>query len=250
MKEPGLSYDENPLSPRVGSRLLRVLPNMLTLLALASGLMSIHFSIEGHWEWAFYAIVCAAILDLTDGAAARLLHCESRLGAHLDNVADGINFGLAPSVMLWHWSLYDLGLSGVVIAVLFFGCTVARLVRFTICAQSKDHSSFVGVPSPMGAALALLPMALTFQSSHTNGNPFSVAVWTLVVCVLLLAPMLTPSLKGKRNARRFAIPLAVALAMILAQPWLGLMLLDFGYLTILVVTLRTLPLPSRKTPPP
>lgn len=229
---------------------LRLLPNALTLAALGFGLAAINFSFDGHWQSAFYAIVGAAILDLMDGAAARLLHCESRLGAHLDSVADGVNFGLAPAVILWHWTLRGLDWPGLVVAALFFGCTVARLVRFMRTSQSKDSSGFVGVPSPMGAALSLLPMAMSFHAGHADGNALAVAGWTLVVATLLIAPVRTPSLKGKRNARMFAIPLVLALAMILAEPWLGLMLLDFGYLAILVVKFGSRPFPGPKRAPP
>jgi len=229
---------------------LRYLPNALTLAALSFGLVAINLSLQEQWQAAFYAIVCAAILDLLDGAAARLLHCESRLGARLDSLADGVNFGLAPAVMLWQWTLRGLDWPGLVVAALFFGCTVARLVRFMLTSQSKDCSGFVGVPSPMGAALALLPMALVFHTGNTEANPLAVAGATLVVATLLVAPMRTPSLKGRRNARMFAIPLVLALAMILVQPWLGLMLLDFGYLAILVVTTCTYSFRRRKRSPP
>ena len=248
MNDTGLSDSKHRWASLLKIPQLRFLPNVLTLLAVGCGSYAISLSLQEHWQAAFYAIVCAAILDLLDGAAARLLHCESRLGACLDSIADGINFGLAPSVMLWQWALRGLGWPGLVIAALFFACTAARLVRFTLTAQSKDPSGFVGVPSPMGAALVLLPMAVAFQSGHADANALAVAGWLLVVGTLLLAPLRTPSLKGRRNARRFAIPLASALAMILAQPWLGLMLLDFGYLAILVVTISAQPFArGRKT---
>jgi CDP-diacylglycerol--serine O-phosphatidyltransferase len=224
------------------------LPNAITLAALCFGIFAIDLSFHGHWQSAFYALVCAAILDLLDGAAARLLHCESRLGARLDSFSDGVNFGLAPAVILWHWTLRDLGWFGLVVAAVFFACTVARLIRFMLTSQSKDVRYFIGVPSPMGAALALLPLALAFHAGHADGNALAVAGWTLVVGMMLIAPMRTPSLKGKRNARMFSIPLVLALAVILAQPWLGLMLLDFGFLTILAISICYHRLPRRETP--
>src|ERR1700751_4197805 len=86
-----------------------LLPNLITLLALCAGLTAIRLAIEQKLEWALAAIVLAAMLDGIDGGVARLLKGTSRLGAELDSLADFVNFGVAPGLILYFWGLHDLG---------------------------------------------------------------------------------------------------------------------------------------------
>src|SRR5437588_11970373 len=82
-----------------------LVPNVITLLALCAGLSAIRLAIEGKLEWALGAIVFAAILDGVDGRIARLIKGQSRFGAELDSLADFVNFGVVPGLILYFWGL-------------------------------------------------------------------------------------------------------------------------------------------------
>ena len=77
-----------------------ILPNLVTLLALSLGLFAIRFAIEGRYETAVICIVAAAIFDGLDGRLARAIAGTSRFGAELDSLADFVDFGVAPALLL------------------------------------------------------------------------------------------------------------------------------------------------------
>ena len=109
-----------PARPRFASVPLRVLiPNLVTLLALCAGVTAIRFAFEGSLEWAVMAIAAAAVLDGLDGRIARALKGTSRFGAELDSLADFVDFGVAPAILLYFSGLSQLrGLGWLAPAVL------------------------------------------------------------------------------------------------------------------------------------
>src|ERR671930_1750472 len=109
-----------------------LVPNVITLLALCAGLTAIRFAVEGRLEWALAAIVFAAILDGIDGRVARLIKGQSRFGAELDSLADFVNFGCAPGLILYLWGLNELGNVGWIAAMVFAICGALRLARFNV----------------------------------------------------------------------------------------------------------------------
>ena len=84
-----------------------LVPNLITLLGLCAGLTAIRLAFEQKLEWAVAAIVFAALLDGVDGRVARMLKGTSRFGAELDSLADFVNFGVAPALILYFWGLHD-----------------------------------------------------------------------------------------------------------------------------------------------
>ena len=86
-----------------------LVPNVITLLALCAGLTGIRLAFEERYEWALAAIVSAAMLDAVDGRVARMIRGTSRFGAELDSLADFVNFGVAPGLILYIWGLKPLG---------------------------------------------------------------------------------------------------------------------------------------------
>ena len=61
---------------------LRILvPNLITLLALCSGVTAIRLGVEGRYELAVGAVIVAIVLDAVDGRLARFLKGTSRFGA-------------------------------------------------------------------------------------------------------------------------------------------------------------------------
>src|SRR5204862_24092 len=76
--------------------------------SIGAGLTAIRLSTEGRVELALYAIVFAAFLDGIDGRIARLIKGQSKFGAELDSLADFVNFGVAPGLILYFWQLQEL----------------------------------------------------------------------------------------------------------------------------------------------
>ena len=142
-----------------------LLPNMITLLALCSGVTAIRFAFEGRYELAVGSVMLAVILDAVDGRLARLLKGTSRFGAELDSLADFVNFGVAPAILLYVWSLNSLHTLGWVIALVLAICCALRLARFNVALDDPNKPAwasrfFTGAPAPAGAGLALLPFYL------------------------------------------------------------------------------------------
>src|SRR5438132_7259840 len=144
-----------------------LLPNLITLLALCAGLTAIRLAVEDKLEWAVAAIVFAAMLDGIDGRVARMLKGASKFGAELDSLADFVNFGVAPALMLYFWSLHELKSAGWIAAMLFAICTGLRLARFNVMIDDPNRpvwagNFFVGIPAPAGAITVLLPIYVSF----------------------------------------------------------------------------------------
>src|SRR5437879_7877221 len=144
-----------------------LVPNLITLLALCAGLTAIRFAIEAKLEWALAAVVFAALLDGIDGRVARLLKGTSRFGAELDSLADFVNFGVAPALILYFWGLQDLGHAGWIAAMVFAICCGLRLARFNVMIDDPNRpvwaaNFFVGMPAPGGAITVLLPIYIYF----------------------------------------------------------------------------------------
>jgi CDP-diacylglycerol---serine O-phosphatidyltransferase len=195
---------------------LRVLiPNLITLLALCLGLTAIRLAIEGRIEMAVYAILFAAILDGVDGNLARLLKGTSRFGAELDSLADFVNFGCVPALVLYFWMLKDLKALGWIVCLIFAIAMVLRLARFNVMLDDPNRPDwkkgfFVGMPAPMGAACVLLPVYLVLAGMPVfTGMPVLVLCYTLVVAVLTVSRLPTLSSKriGLNVSRNYVVPL-------------------------------------------
>src|SRR5687768_18463173 len=142
-----------------------MVPNAITLLALCFGLTGVSFAIGGEWEKALGAVVFAGVLDGFDGRIARLLRAQSRFGAELDSLSDNIAFGTAPALILFLWSLQTAPRFGWIAALALAVCCALRLARFNagIDSGEQPHKSagfLTGVPAPVGAGLAFVPLYL------------------------------------------------------------------------------------------
>jgi len=236
-----------------------LLPNLITLLALCSGVTAIRLSAEGRFEFAVAAIIFAIVLDALDGRLARYLEGTSRFGAELDSLADFVNFGVAPAVMLYLWSLSSLhNLGWVVCLVLTIGCAL-RLARFNVALDDPKKPAwmagyFTGMPAPAGALLALVPFYLGFLGVINEGHPFAreVAVYEVIVACLLVSRV--PTFSGKtftRVRREFYGPLLAGLAavvtLLISYPWEMLTFLSLVYLaTIPIGVMRYMRLKHRQ----
>lgn len=179
-----------------------LLPNMVTLLAIAAGLTAIRLAIEGNFELAVGALIFAAILDGIDGRVARLLKSTSNFGAQLDSLADFVNFGVAPAILLYIWRLDDLKAFGWIVALTLAICTALRLARFNAALDAesgpdwhKDY--FVGIPAPAGAMVVLLPLAVSKIGIPVPPEAaVLVALYTAAIALLMVSRF--PTWSGKR----------------------------------------------------
>lgn len=230
--------------------LLKLLPNFVSILALCAGLTAIRFAIAGNFAMAVLLIGVAAALDGLDGRLARMLKSESAIGAELDSLCDLVNFGVAPALVLYLWGLRPESSFGWIAVLVYAVCCMLRLARFNVGSRAvgevAEKTSFIGVPSPAGALLVLLPVYLTRASEGVlTVSPFVTAVWMLIVGALMISRVRTPSLKRITIAAeyaRYVLVAAVALvAAVLTYPWVTLTALTLAYLAgILALFLRGL----------
>jgi CDP-diacylglycerol--serine O-phosphatidyltransferase len=228
-----------------------LLPNLITLLALCAGITAIRLAVEDKLEWAVAAIVFAATLDGIDGRLARMLKGTSRFGAELDSLADFVNFGVAPALMLYFWGLRELGDLGWIAGLVFAISTGLRLARFNVMVDDPNKPAwaakfFTGVPAPAGAIIVLLPIYLSFLGvPRLPGTAHFTLVYTFAIAVLMVSrlPVFSGKRVGKRVAPEMVLPVLVMVvlffAVLIAFPWKVLTIgtlcylasLPFGYLS-------------------
>src|SRR5499426_1691538 len=225
---------DRPEGKRRRFRLIPVrtlLPNLITLLALCAGLTAIRLAVEEKLEWAVAAIVFAALLDGIDGRVARMLKGTSRFGAELDSLADFVNFGVAPALMLYFWGLHEMGNGGWIAAMVFAICTGLRLARFNVMGDDPNKPAwagkfFTGVPAPAGAITVLLPVYVYFLGMPRLAFVAPVTfIYTLAIAFLMVSrlPVFSGKRVGKRVAPEMVLPVFVALvlffALLVSYPW-------------------------------
>lgn len=217
-----------------------IIPNMVTLLALCSGLTAIRMTIEGRWEIAVYAVLVAAVLDGLDGRIARFLRSTSKFGAELDSLSDFVSFGVAPGILLYGWILNEVRSFGWLAALVFAIAAALRLARFNVASSEPkpdwQGNFFTGVPAPAGALAVLLPVYLDF--SGIDIPPVTApAVTAYVIIIAFLMVSRIPTFSGKklgRIRRDLVLPLLVALVvvvgLIVSFPFEMLSAITLGYL--------------------
>ncbi|MFZ0102504.1 MAG: CDP-diacylglycerol--serine O-phosphatidyltransferase [Pseudolabrys sp.] len=222
-----------------------LLPNLITLLALCAGLTAIRLAVEDKLDLALAAIVFAALLDGIDGRIARMLKGTSRFGAELDSLADFVNFGVAPALILYFWGLHELKSAGWIVALVFAICAGLRLARFNVMIDDPNKplwagNFFTGIPAPAGAITVLLPIYLSFL-----GVPVSlITIWltffyTLAIAFLMVSrlPVFSGKRVGKRVPPEMVLPVFVMVvlffAMLVSYPWQVLTVGTIAYLACL-----------------
>ena len=227
---------------------IRVLiPNIFTLVGLCAGLTAIRMGIEHRWDFAVAALVFAAFLDGIDGHVARLLKASSRFGAELDSLADFVNFGVAPAIIMFAWSLEDLRSLGWIAVLVFAVCSALRLARFNVSLDRADlpawrNAFFVGVPAPAGAIILLLPIYAQDLGLHWPSLTPLVLVYTLAIALLMVSNVPTFSIKmiGQRIHREYVPPLfvlaALFIALLLTYPALTLAVGSVTYIALIPVS--------------
>jgi CDP-diacylglycerol---serine O-phosphatidyltransferase len=208
-----------------------LVPNIITLLALCAGLTAIRLAVEDRLEWALAAIVFAAALDGIDGRVARMLKGTSRFGAELDSLADFVNFGVAPALVLYFWGLHELNSAGWIAAMVFAICAGLRLARFNVMIDDPDRPAwagnyFVGIPAPAGAITVLLPIYVQLLGMPHSAFLAPVAfLYTLGIAFLMVSrlPVFSGKRVGKRVSPELVLPVFVFIvlffALLISYPW-------------------------------
>jgi len=228
-----------------------LIPNLVTLLALCLGLTAIRFAFEGSIEWAVSAIAAAAVLDGLDGRIARALKGTSRFGAELDSLADFVDFGVAPGVVLYVAGLDTMKSLGWLTVLVFAIACALRLARFNVTLEDPSMAAwrkhfFVGMPAPAGAIVGLLPVYLRLLLTDAASAPrFIGAEIAYVLVVALLMASRVPHFSGKsigRVPQAYVAPvligLAAALLLIINFPLQSLVALSVAYLAAIPWSVR------------
>ena len=241
-----------PFEPEKGERRVRklvfargqvpvrvLIPNLFTLMGLCAGLTAIRMAIELRYEIAIAALVFAAVLDAIDGRVARLLKASSRFGAELDSLADFVNFGVAPGIIIFTWALGDSKSLGWIVVLVFALCAALRLARFNVALDNTDQprwmsSYFVGVPAPAAAIIVLLPLYVeNLGLAEVAWLTPIILVYTLAIALLMVSgvPTFSGKLIGQRIAREYVPPVLVLTALFVA------VLVTYPYITLTVGSL-------------
>ncbi len=225
----------------------RMVPNVLTLLALCAGMTAIRFAFSGDFQYAVFAIIAAGIFDGLDGRLARLLKATSQFGAELDSLADFISFGVAPAAVLYLWTMSALHSTGWAIVLFYAVCCALRLARFNtqLVTETPPWAAnfFGGAPAPAGAGLIMLPMFISFEwGDWIARSPYLNAVWISGVALMMISKVPTVSLKRIRIPHQFVIPtllgIGVMAGFFTTAPWPTLMFVGALYLGSIPLTIR------------
>ena len=237
---------------RIGTfPLRRLVPLSVTLFALCLGLTAIRLAIEGRFDLAVGAIILACVMDFLDGLLARLLKSASKFGAELDSLADCLNFGIAPPMLLYLWTMDGLGNFGWICALFYAICCALRLARFntdldekgkSAAAQAWESAYFIGVPAPSGAGLVLIPFYLHFLGVIPGmvAAPAS-AILCIAVGLLMVSRIPTFSLKTTTRIRPdLVLPLLLMIAFLGAvianYPWMSFTAMALLYIAVIPIS--------------
>ena len=201
-----------------------LLPNLFTTAGLFAGYYSIIAGINGDFVPAAIAVIAAAILDGVDGRVARLTNTQSDFGVQYDSLADLISFGLAPSLLMFNWSLSTLsdygplaGKLGWLAAFIYSACAALRLARFNTQAETQDKRYFQGLASPAAAGM-MVTSVWFFNDIAISGSNVApgMLIMTTVIGLLMFSQFRYLSFKVSPKGERISILWVFLLVLILA----------------------------------
>ena len=198
-----------------------LLPNALTIFGVCLGLSAIKFALDANYTMSVIAIAIAAILDTLDGRVARLIKGTSKVGKELDSLTDVISFGVAPSFVMYFWTINEIGKIGWLLILIYTVCCALRLARFNLTVLEEKESwkinFFEGVPSPAAAGLILLPLILNLSGLLALENQAIISsLLILTTSILMVSKIPTYSLKRILIPRHLAIFLLLGIGIYLS----------------------------------
>ena len=225
------SKDDGARGPRLREIPLRLMvPNLITVLAICAGLTGIRLAFEGRYELAVSMVLVAAFLDGIDGRIARMMRATSNFGVQMDSLADIVNFGVAPALVLYVYVLDQARSIGWIAALIFAISAGLRLARFNVMTERSHKPKwlseyFVGVPAPAGALLVMLPVYIGFlglDASPLYG--YCSAAYTVLIGYLLVSriPVWSGKAQGvirRENALPFILIVVVYVALLMSFTW-------------------------------
>lgn len=232
--------------PRLSQIPLRIIiPNIITVLAICAGLTGIRLAFENRFELAVIMVLIAAFLDGLDGRVARMMNGSSKFGAQMDSLADIVNFGVAPALVLYSFMLDQARSFGWTAALLYAIACCLRLARFNVMAEDPDRPAwqnnyFIGVPAPAGAMMVLLPVYLGFLGLvPTKSLAFIAAGFTVIIAFLLVSrlPVYNGKTAGRFVRRDLVAPLILCVVIyvgfLTSYTWYTLTFTAIGYMLFL-----------------
>ena len=238
-------------SKKINIPLSKLIPSMITILALCLGITSIRYSLDEKFNIAVALIIIAAFLDGIDGRVARLLNSTSEFGAQLDSLADLCSFGVAPAIAVYLWSLKEIPYKGVGwgIVLVYIACSALRLARFNVQSFDYDNKNkeltsnfFVGVPMPVGAGLLLIPLMCSFEICKNNlliNSYWFIALYMIFIGLLMISKI--PIYSGKKisipkeKVNLLLILSGIVFTGIIFEPWLLLPIIGLLYIIFIPV---------------
>jgi CDP-diacylglycerol--serine O-phosphatidyltransferase len=235
--------------------LVRLLPNIVTIMGLCLGLFALKYAMMEQWQTAVMLIIIAAFVDGIDGRLARMLNASSDFGAQLDSFTDFVNFGVAPALTLYLWKGHEIKGFGWAVSLFFIISMSLRLARFNVGLNDDGDDFdikvrdkfFQGIPAPCGGAISLLPMIFTFLFEDKIGyQPFEITALTLIIYMILIAVCMVSSIPTisvkkikipKEYASLFMAGAALFIISLIVEPWITLPLLGISYLLTLPVSI-------------
>ena len=218
-----------------------MLPNMLTLSALLSGLSAIRFAFLERWEFAVLMVALAGIFDALDGRMARLLKATSGFGEQLDSLSDIVVFGVVPAILLYLFVLNEGGRIAWASCLFYVACCALRLARFNSEIHLKPkwaENYFTGIPSPAAAFLVLMPLVIEFKHDWSFNTDWRfVALWIVLIGIGAISPFPTFAGKGFSFPTKMVLPIFAIYALIIvgliARPWEAWLMLGVVYIILI-----------------
>lgn len=230
--------------------LFRLLPNVVTLIAICIGLTAIRFAMEGDFIKATAFVIIAAFMDAVDGRLARFLNSTSDFGAQLDSLADFANFGVVPGFVVYMWvnSFADIRGFDWAMVLLFAMCDAIRLARFNVDSGKEPTNPilekyfFKGIPAPCGASMAMLPMVLTYEFGEGfYTQPEIIIGYVMMIAILMASRVPTISIKKIPVHNEYVyltlLVLAIIIIGLLVEPWLTLAIVGSTYAFSIPITI-------------
>lgn len=230
--------------------LLRLLPNLVTLTSLCIALTAILFAVRGDFVHASAFLLLAGFMDGVDGRLARFLNSSSDFGAQLDSLVDFVNFGVTPGFVIYSWinSYSDFERLSWALVLFFAVCGAIRLARFNVGLTQEavnptlEKYFFTGIPAPVGAAMAMLPMVLYYEfGDGFYTDPINVINYVGTLAVLMASRVPTISIKKIPIRNEYAYLTLLILGSfiigLIIKPWIALAALGITYGLSIPVTI-------------
>ena len=242
-------HKNDDVKPRRSISIRFVLPNVITILAICAGVSRIRLAFEHRFETAILMVLLAAVLDGVDGRLARLMGGGSSFGAQMDSLADVVNFGVAPALIVYSFLLNQAHQVGWIAALVYCIACCLRLARFNVMIDNKhiprwQREYFVGVPAPAGALLVLLPIYLGCLGLEPGaGWALVFSLYTVVIAFLLISrlPVWNGKTVGQQLRRDVVIPgmlvVVIYVGFLATYTWQVLLVTAIGYMVFLPFSL-------------